>query len=275
MSRLIAEITKKGPNDEIRRAALRPLCASSADDKVVWTQAIALDGPVDAAWRCDEPAGLPGRPPRPELVAPQKVRQRSMHTAGGRAAMIHALAHIEFNAIDLALDIVWRYPDMPEAFYRDWIGVAHDEARHFGLLRDHLRVQGHDYGDFTAHDALWLMAARTRGDLLARVELVHRTMEARGLDASPPMRDKLASAGDARGADIVDIILHDEIGHVAVANRWYHWLCERDGLDPVRTAERIARDYHAPRPKAPFNVAARRAAGFGPDEIARLDLPTH
>jgi len=198
------------------------------------------------------------------------VKQRSVRTAEGRAGLLHAIAHIELNAIDLALDAVWRFDGMPGAFYRDWLGVAREEALHFGLLRDHLLGLGFRYGDFPAHNALWEMAERTRGDVLARMALVPRTLEARGLDASPAVKAKLMAVGDSVGASIIDVILRDEIGHVAIGNRWYRWLCERRGLDPVAAYDELAARHGAPRLRPPFNVEARRAAGFSDEELARL-----
>ena len=193
-----------------------------------------------------------------------------MATAEGRAALIHALAHIELNAIDLALDLCWRFAGMPEAFYRQWIEVAKEEALHFELLRDHLRSLGFAYGDFPAHNALWEMAEKTKHDLLARVALVPRTLEARGLDASPPIRAKLVAAGDLRAGAILDIILRDEIGHVAVGNRWYREVCAARSLDPIATYAELAERYRAPRLRGPFNLDARRAAGFDDAELAAL-----
>ncbi len=184
--------------------------------------------------------------------------------------MLHAVAHIEFNAINLALDATWRFAGMPEAYYRDWLRVAAEEAHHFTLLREHLRTLGHDYGDFDAHDGLWEMCAKTAADPLARMALVPRTLEARGLDATPPMQARLAKAGDERAVAILDVILRDEIGHVAVGNRWYRFLCQREGLDPVATYDRLARDYRAPRLRGPFNIAARLAAGFTQVEVDAL-----
>lgn len=216
------------------------------------------------------PSPLPGRPARPALVAPASLHTRDVKTLEGRAALLHALAHIEFNAIDLALDATWRFAGMPQAYYRDWLQVAHEEAAHFQLLRAHLQQLGHDYGDFPAHNGLWEMAERTAGDVLARMALVPRTLEARGLDAAPPIRAKLAAAGDQRAAEILDIILRDEVGHVAIGNRWYRWLCDRDGLDPISTYANLARRHRAPRLKGPFNVAARLAAGFDHAEVDAL-----
>ena len=175
-----------------------------------------------------------------------------------------------FNAINLALDAVWRFAAMPDAFYREWAQVAFEEATHFCLLRDHLTTHGVAYGDFPAHNGLWEMAEKTQGDLLARLALVPRTLEARGLDASPPIRAKLAAAGDKQGAAILDIILRDEIGHVAVGNRWYRWLCAERDVDPVATYQTLAIAHSAPRLRGPFNLEARRAAGFDDAELAAL-----
>ncbi len=193
-----------------------------------------------------------------------------MRTEEGRAALIHALAHIEFNAINLALDAIWRFAGMPSDYYADWLNVAAEEALHFSLLSAHLQTLGFHYGDFTGHGSLWEMAEKTRGDVLARIALVPRTLEARGLDASPAVRAKLAQAGDVRAAEILDIILRDEIGHVAVGNRWYNRLCQERGLDPVTTYAALAVQYKAPPLRGPFNLDARRAAGFTDAELAAL-----
>jgi uncharacterized ferritin-like protein (DUF455 family) len=189
----------------------------------------------------------------------------------GRAALIHALAHIEFNAINLACDVIWRFAGQPAGFYRQWVVVAQEEALHFQLLRAHLQSLGFDYGAFPAHNALWEMAEKTKHDLLARLALVPRTLEARGLDASPPIKAKLVAAGDHRAGEILDVILRDEIGHVAVGNRWYRALCEQRGLDPVAAYADLARTYGAPRLRGPFNLEARRAAGFAQDELDALN----
>ena len=217
---------------------------------------------------------LPGRPARPELLHHQAVARRSPATPQGRAALIHAIAHIEFNAINLALDAIWRFPTMPDRFYLDWLRVAAEEARHFRLLRDHLRAHlGHDYGDFPAHQGLWSMCEKTAHDVVARMALVPRTLEARGLDATPLIQHKLRSVGtpDALAAvGILDIILAEEVGHVAIGNHWYAWLCARQGLDPVAHYALLAKRYEAPRPKPPINAAARRAAGFSEAELLWL-----
>ncbi len=263
---------------ELRREALRILALADPAAKAAATRAwfaehgtapVAPDGVLGAGMDTSEP--LPGRPPRPHLVDPAQVPRRTPFTLEGRAALLHAVAHIEFNAINLALDAVWRFAGLPEAYYRDWQRVAAEEALHFTLVTEHLGSLGHAYGDFDAHDGLWAMCEKTAGDVTARMALVPRTLEARGLDATPPMRARFARAGDMRAVDILDIILRDEIGHVAVGNRWYRWLCEREGLDPVAHYAVLAARHGAPRLKGPFNMAARRAAGFGDEELRALD----
>jgi uncharacterized ferritin-like protein (DUF455 family) len=194
-----------------------------------------------------------------------------MRTTEGRAIMIHALAHIEFNAINLALDAVWRFADMPNDYYADWLKVAAEEAYHFTLLNEHLIKLGYVYGDFPAHNSLWEMATRTTDDILARIALVPRTMEARGLDASPALRAKVAQVGDLEAAAILDIILRDEIGHVAIGNHWFNWLCKSRGLEPISTYAALAKQYEAPTPRKPFNHQARLAAGFTEQELAWLE----
>lgn len=218
----------------------------------------------------EESSIIPGKPNKPELVSPLSVKHRAMSTIEGRAALIHALAHIEFNAINLALDAVWRFNNMPRQYYSDWLKVASEEAYHFNLLHAHLQNMGYQYGDFSAHNSLWEMAERTKQDVLARMALVPRTMEARGLDASPLIRNKLAQVGDIEAAAILDIILRDEIGHVAIGNTWFNWLCAQRGLAPIATYALLATQYRAPVLRKPFNLEARRKAGFSEEELAIL-----
>jgi uncharacterized ferritin-like protein (DUF455 family) len=193
-----------------------------------------------------------------------------MASVEGRAMLVHALAHIEFNAVNLALDALWRFPGMPDAYYADWLQVSQEEAYHFTLLADHLTTLGHVYGDFGAHDSLWEMVEKTRGDVLARMALVPRTLEARGLDAIPPLRAKIAQAGDLAAAAILDIILRDEVGHVEIGNRWYGFLCAARGLPLRATYDALVAEYRAPVLKGPFNLEARRRAGFSEEELARF-----
>ncbi len=261
---------------ELRADALALLCEADVARKVALTRELhalwlAQDIDLDPAARLRPQAALPGRPPRPLLVPPREVGKRGMHDAEGRAALIHALAHIEFNAINLALDAVWRFAEMPAAYYGDWLQVAAEEALHFSLLDAHLRSLGYAYGDFNAHNSLWEMAEKTAGDITARMALVPRTLEARGLDATPAVRAKLAQFGDHEAAAILDIILRDEVGHVAIGNRWYQWLCARDGHDPVALYAELSARHKAPRLRGPFNLDARRAAGFSDEEIAMLE----
>ncbi len=257
----------------LRAQAMRVVQACDAAAKAALAAGADATLASGAADPHDEPLGLPGRPARPPLVPPGSVPMRSIATVDGRAALIHALAHIELNAIDLAADACWRFGGMPDAFYVDWTRVMREEGQHFRLLTAHLATLGRAYGDFPAHDALWQMAERTKGDVVARIALVPRTLEARGLDASPAVRHKLQSVGDVDGAAIIDVILRDEIGHVAIGNRWFAWLCERDGLDPRTTYRALAARHGAPRPRGPFNLVARRAAGFTTEELAALDEP--
>jgi uncharacterized ferritin-like protein (DUF455 family) len=254
----------------LRERSLAVLLESDPGRKAALARALDAREGIGADAAIPEPAGIPGRPARPELVPHTQIKQRSIKSPDGLAALMHALAHIEFNAINLAADVTWRFAGMPDAFYADWMRVCQEEAYHFTLLSERLVELGHAYGDFPAHNALWDMAEKTKHDLLARIALVPRTLEARGLDASPPIRQKLVSIGDQRGAAILDIILRDEIGHVAIGNRWYGELCARRGLDPVATYEALAAQYGAPRLRGPFNLEARRAAGFSEQELLRL-----
>ena len=260
---------------QLRPCALATLALADPTDKARQAQALLAAlrsgaGQIDPAWQAGSPANLPGRPALPRLVPASQVPQRSPFTVAGRSALLHAVCHIEFNAINLALDAVWRFAGMPEAYYRDWLQVAAEEALHFSLLRAHLQTLGHDYGDFDAHDGLWQMTEATAADITARMALVPRTLEARGLDATPPMQAKLQRAGDTRAVAILDIILRDEIGHVAIGNRWYGWLCARDGLDAEALYPTLVARYGAPRLRPPFNLAARRAAGFSEAELQGL-----
>jgi uncharacterized ferritin-like protein (DUF455 family) len=262
----------------LRRTALDLilLCDPQAKARAVRALPDSLDALNLAGWTLDvdevldEPAGVPGRPARPVLLPAREVPQRSVGTPEGRAGLIHSLVHIECNAVDLALDVLWRFAGMPPAFYGDWLRVAREEALHFQLLLEHLHSLGQAYGDFEAHEGLWHMAHKTRGDLLARMAIVPRTLEARGLDASPAVQRKLVSVGDHRAGAILDIILRDEIGHVAVGNQWFRWLCSQQGLEPISHYQHLAELHAPPKLRGPFNLPARRAAGFVEAELELL-----
>jgi uncharacterized ferritin-like protein (DUF455 family) len=260
---------------ELRQRALQALCTPEPEQKVTAALTVAADAaslPVEPS--APRPvAPVPGRPARPELIHPSKVPRRAPFTPAGLAALLHAIAHIEFNAINLALDAAWRFDGMPREYHLDWLRVAGEEAHHFSLLREQLQSLGMQYGDLPGHDNLWAMVERTKDDVLARMALVPRTLEARGLDATPQIQDKLRKVGTPaalRAVEILDVILRDEIGHVAIGNRWYRWLCEREGVDPVDHYKVLAERYDAPRLYPPFNDSARRKAGFTDIELARL-----
>ncbi|HEX4327276.1 MAG TPA: ferritin-like domain-containing protein [Burkholderiales bacterium] len=252
----------------MRQTAYRALLEPDPPRKVELTRAaFALrDAPLDdlaQAYAAQEP----GRPARPALVHAARVPSRGLGSAHGRAALIHAIAHIEFNAINLALDAVCRFPGLPEEYYRDWISVAAEEALHHSLLVAHLQGLGHAYGDFDAHNGLWEMAEKTRDDVVGRMGLVPRILEARGLDVTPAIQAKLLRHGESRAAEILDIILRDEVGHVAIGNRWYGWLCAQHGLDPVAEFTALSRRYNAPKVRPPFNREGRLRGGFTAAEL--------
>lgn len=260
-------------NKHLREHALHALLIADPLEKANYIKKMQYEGPwqVGADLVMDEPnQSIPGRPNKPIIVPPQQVKQRSLNTLEGRAVLLHALAHIEFNAINLALDVIWRYSDMPDAFYGDWLCVAYEEVLHFELLTQRLQAMGYKYGDFPAHDGLWDMAERTKDDVVARLALVPRTLEARGLDACPIVRAKLAHAGDEEAAAVLDVILRDEVGHVALGNKWYRWLCLQKDLNAILIYADLMTQYRAPRLKGPFNIPARLAAGFEPEELMYL-----
>lgn len=217
------------------------------------------------------PIGVPGRPARPALVHPRDVPKRGLGSVEGRAAFLHAIAHIEFNAINLAIDAAYRFRRLPRAFVADWLRVADDEARHFELLSARLAELGFAYGDFAAHDGLWEMAQKTADSDRARMALVPRVLEARGLDVTPAMIVRLRDVGDAASAEILEVILREEVAHVAAGSRWFHFCCERDGLAPGREFIRLVREVANASVRPPFNREARLAAGFDAEELATLE----
>jgi len=259
----------------VYEAARRCLLLDSIDAKLQDTHDLTR------AWRsgelhCDAsiPAPTlsdPGRPARPLLVDPRNLTRRSVHTAQGHAALIHAIAHIEFNAINLALDAVYRFRQMPRSYINDWLEVADEEATHFQLLREHLQSLGYDYGDFDAHNGLWEMAQRTAHDPLVRMALVPRVMEARGLDVTPGIIERLRSAGDDKAVEILNIILRDEVGHVETGTRWFHYLCDERGLPRQETFEHLFTQYTRGRVRLPLHRSARQQAGFTEAELSYLE----
>jgi uncharacterized ferritin-like protein (DUF455 family) len=267
----------------LRPLALNVLLIRDPAEKVMamqslWAQrsGLMLDRdrcPLLADVVAGETPALPGRPDRPRLIPAKQVPTRTPFTHEGLATLLHAVCHIEFNAINLALDAVWRFNGMPDAFYEDWLRVALEESQHFDMLHQHLQSMGYAYGDFDAHDGLWQMCERTAQDVLARMALVPRTLEARGLDATPLIQEKLRKAAtpDAlRVVALLDIILRDEVGHVAIGNHWYRYLCDQRGLDPVPLYGELVKQYDAPKLRPPFNTSARKKAGFTDTELDYL-----
>jgi len=211
------------------------------------------------------PPARPARPMRPPLLPPRDMpKRRHGGSRAGRIALLHALAHIELNAIDLAWDLVARFaiPDLPRAFCDDWVGVAAEEAEHFALLSARLGALGAAYGDLPAHDGLWEAAGATAHDLIARLAVVPLVLEARGLDVTPEMIRRLERVGDPESAAVLTRIYEDEIGHVRIGVRWFEALCRARGLDPEAAFHDRVRRYFSGALKPPFNTEARDCAGF-------------
>lgn len=263
---------------QLRQTALEILAITDAKIKVsrvlqlfeqYQQQGIGIDPYVElSATHFD----LPGRPQVPVLVPPLQVPKRKMDTIEGRVSLLHSLAHIEFNAINLALDAIWRFSNMPEQYYQDWLKVAKEESYHFTLINEYIQSFGFTYGDFPAHNSLWEMVERTSDAVIARMALVPRTMEARGLDAVPMIRDRFKQIKDIRAVEILEIILRDEVGHVAIGNHWFNFLCAKDKLSPIVAYRDLAQQYRAPKLRGPFNFVARRQAGFSDEELSLLGV---
>jgi uncharacterized ferritin-like protein (DUF455 family) len=209
-------------------------------------------------------------PDRPEQVEPRQLRKRKLTSEQGRIALLHAVAHIEFSAIQLAWDHLYRFSGMPEPYYGDWLGVAEDEARHFRIIRERLRTLGADYGDLPAHGGLWGLAKETAYDVLARMALLPRFMEARGLDVTPGIMQRLEVSGDPESVACLQVILDEEVGHVALGSRWFRWECARRGLAPEPTYFDLVERHLRGQIRGPFNDELRRRAGFSDDELAKL-----
>jgi uncharacterized ferritin-like protein (DUF455 family) len=215
---------------------------------------------------------VPGRPQRPLLVRPQDLPRRGLHTEEGRKALLHAIAHIEFNAINLALDAVYRFRQMPPEYISDWLQVAAEEARHFGLLASRLAELGADYGDFPAHNGLWEMALKTDTDPMQRMALVPRVLEARGLDVTPGMIRRLEAAGDQASVAVLQVIQREEVGHVAIGSHWFRFLAQGRGLDPETTFLDLLEQHMPGGVRPPFALEARLAAGFSRGEMSALEI---
>ncbi len=260
--------------DNLFNAAYRCLTTDNIKEKLQLTQQTAQ------AWRdcklsliyTDEPALIdaPGRPEKPNLVMPSEVPKRRLGSESGVTALVHAVAHIEFNAINLAWDAVYRFRNLPEQFYTDWVRVADEEARHFKLLRARLNELGCDYGDFPAHNGLWEMAKKTAFDPMVRMALVPRVLEARGLDVTPGMIDRLRQIGEDSTAAILEIILHDEIGHVKIGSHWFNYFCQNRKLDAAQTFRQLVEQHYTGQLCGPFHYEARKKAGFSETELETM-----
>jgi uncharacterized ferritin-like protein (DUF455 family) len=250
------------------------LAARDPDQKIELTTRVASEwerGLLALDDRSGSPVrSRPGLPEQLRLVAPRDVPRRRLRSRTGLAAFVHAIAHIEFNAINLAWDCVQRFRSMPTEFYDDWIGVAHDEARHFGLLRARLAELGHGYGDFPGHGGLWEMAEATADDLMARMALVPRVLEARGLDVTPGLIERCRAVGEEPTAAILRLILAEEVAHVAAGSRWFRWACEARGKDPESAFAELVAAHFAGAIRGPLNTAARLEAGFSQSELEQL-----
>ena len=255
------------------------LSLSDPQEKCVAVEAFgraAEGGELD--WDDDfpvEPIGDPGRPERPELVDPVRVPRRRIGSPEGRAALVHAIAHIEFNAINLGLDAACRFRGMPRQYHLDWLSVAVDEARHFNLLQQRLQDLGHAYGDFPAHNGLWEAAVKTADRCLVRMALVPRVLEARGLDVTPGMIERLSAAGDDRTVEALEVILDEEVRHVAIGTKWFRFCCEKEDLPPLETFLGLLRERSDSLPRGPFNLEARFEAGFTQQEMDALTAGLH
>lgn len=254
----------------LRGGATMAIVSADLDEKIELAQETArrwrerrlsLRSPLDP-----ELPERPGRPEKPLLVPPKATEKRSLHTLPGRIAMLHALAHIELNAVDLALDIVARFASepVPHSFFDGWMRVAFEEAKHFRMVRERLNALGADYGDMPAHDGLWQAAHSTRNDLTARLAVVPLILDARGLDVTPSLQDKMRETGDIDSADVLKVIYEDEKGHVAVGAKWFRFLCAREKKDPAATFKQLVRANFRGALKAPFNDVARAEAGLTP-----------
>jgi len=260
----------KSPEQTLRGNAIRAIATADLSEKVRLTRETAarwFGRTLSVRSPLDPPLpDRPGRPDKPELVPPRMMKKRSLHSEHGRIALMHALAHIELNAIDLALDIVARFAakPIPRSFFDGWMKVADDEARHFTLLRNRLNDLGADYGDMPAHDGLWQSAHQTRNDLEARLAVVPLILEARGLDLTPSLLEKMIETGDHETAAILDVIYNDEKTHVAVGAKWFRFFCARNRIDPVARFQELVRTNFRGDLKPPFNDLARAEAGLTP-----------
>jgi uncharacterized ferritin-like protein (DUF455 family) len=218
-----------------------------------------------------DPLPIPGRPDKPRLVHPSQLANRKIATEPGRVALIHSICHIEFNAINLALDAAYRFQNMPRDYYMDWLQVALEESRHFTMLNQRLLSLGYQYGDFDAHNGLWEMALQTQNSNIERMALVPRVLEARGLDVTPGIMQRLESAGDFETVKILEVILREEVGHVEIGTRWFRYSCAKENVDPDQTFIALLKKHNVTTGKSTLYTDARKQAGFNEVELAALN----
>jgi uncharacterized ferritin-like protein (DUF455 family) len=263
------------PEHSLYQAARACLLCDSVEEKM------AMTGQIAAAWEQGEltlngwsnasQITQAGHPSKPVLVHPSQLPRRRLGSEAGRLALIHAIAHIEFNAINLAWDAVQRFANMPADFYSDWIRVAVEEVEHFQLLLARLSAAEVAYGDYPAHNGLWEMAQRTAHDPLIRMALVPRMLEARGLDVTPGIMTRFREINDHETVAALEVILREEVGHVQFGSRWFNYLCEQRGLPPEETYFNLLENYLDGEIRCPLHHQARREAGFSQAELERLE----
>ncbi|KZM40817.1 hypothetical protein OA92_02150 [Marinomonas sp. SBI22] len=249
--------------------------AADPDDKIALTyQTCAAWQANKLSWREGAPIerlNEPGRLEKPEIVMPREIGKRKLKKEAGRAALIHALAHIELTAVNLAWDSIYRYRDMPKDYYQDWVQCAQEEAEHFSLLRERLREMGYDYGSFPAHNELWKMAVTTADDLTDRMAIVHRVFEARALDVIPGTLKKFEAQNDKQMVKVLTKICNEEVGHVSSGTRWFRYRCEQAKLNPDTHFIHLIEKYMKQPLSGPFNHEARLASGFSQNELNYLE----
>jgi uncharacterized ferritin-like protein (DUF455 family) len=248
------------------------MCHNAIDKIKLVNQLHTLKGRLELNYQGEyliTPVKNPGRPIKPNLVRFQSIPKRDKSDLGF-IKTIHAICHIEFNAINLALDAVYRFQNMPDTFYQDWIQVAFEESQHFQLLNNYLIKLGYQYGDFDAHNGLWKMTHETDYDVLARMALVPRVLEARGLDATPKIQKRFKNSKFEKMVDILQVIFNDEIGHVKIGNTWFHTLCQQRNLDPMQTFDQLIQKHIGESLRGPFNIEARKLANFSKKELDYL-----
>ena len=266
-------------NTSLNELAHGCLLLNSPEEKTTQTDIVRqqwLDGllKVDHHLQINEHCDA-GWPDKPSLVEFNKLPKRSVGSAKGHASLMHSFAHIEFNAINIAWDAVYRFKNMPDEFCDDWSRIAFEEAYHFNLINDYLKSMGYEYGSFDAHRGLWEMVEDTRHDVMVRMALVPRVLEARGLDVTPDIIKKFTHHGHQEAADILSIIYRDEIGHVEVGSRWFNYLCEKRGLNSHDTFVDLIERYAVDKIRRPFNEIARLQAGFSKQEMEYLNKCTN